>query len=63
MSTKGRSQDIEVDETTLENEELATHQEVIPVPYFAGEQRIALRWITPALNMVTVQAKDGYKKK
>lgn len=54
---KGKSQDLsELDDTTLEAEDMATHQENIPVPALFGTRLVAVRWITPALNMVTVLA-------
>jgi hypothetical protein len=60
---KGKNRPEELDETTLEQEELSTHQETVPVPYVAGTQLIALRWISPALDMVTKQAAQEYSKK
>lgn len=48
----------EVDETTIEDEDLATHQENIPVPYVAGTRRVAVRWLDTALNLITEQAPD-----
>lgn len=45
-------------EFPLEEEEIATHQEAVPVPYLAGTRRVALRWITPASSMVTQIAPD-----
>lgn len=58
MSSKTAQLPEEIDETTLEPETLATNQETIPVPYLAGTRLIALRWISPALDMVTRQAPD-----
>jgi hypothetical protein len=47
-----------LDETTVEHEDLATHQENIPVPYLSGTRRVAVRWLDVALNMITEQAPD-----
>ena len=43
----------------IEDEEMATHQESIPLPYLGGTRRISLRWISPALDMVTQEAPDA----
>lgn len=53
----------ELDETTLEDEELATHQENIPVPFLAGTRRVAVRWLDQALDMRTEQAPDSAPQK
>lgn len=58
MSTKASKTPAELDDTTMEEEDLATHQETIPVPFVFGTRLVALRWISPALDMVTRQAKD-----
>lgn len=42
----------------IEEEEMATHQESIPVPHLGGTRRISLRWISPAIDMVTQEAPD-----
>lgn len=56
MSAKGT--DIEKTELPVEEEEVATHQEAIPVPFVAGTRRVALRWMTPAFGLVTQLAPD-----
>lgn len=63
MGSKGRARPEDVDETTLEAEDLATHQEAIPVPYLSGTHMVALRWISEATGMVTRQAPDNISKK
>lgn len=60
---KAKNRPEELDETTLEQEELSTHQETVPVPYIAGTQLLALRWISPALDMVAKQSTQQYSKK
>jgi len=40
----------------VEPEEIASHQEAVPVPWWAGTRKVALRWITPATQMITEQA-------
>ncbi|HEV2207298.1 MAG TPA: hypothetical protein VG167_00870 [Verrucomicrobiae bacterium] len=39
-------------------EQLATNQQTVPAPLWWGSRKIALRWITPALNQIAVQAPD-----
>lgn len=56
MSAKGIGKPTEINSDTIEDEEMATHQEAIPIPYLAGSQMLAVRWITPALDRVARQA-------
>lgn len=42
----------------VEDEELSTHQEAVPVPSWWGTRHIALRWLAPAYDMITEQAPD-----
>ena len=58
MGAKGANVPAEVDETTMEGEDVATHQETIPIPMISGTRLLALRWLTPAMNQVTRQAPD-----
>lgn len=58
MSTKGVSAPAEVNRDTLEEEELSTHQEAVPVPYLAGTRMVAVRWLSGAMDQVARQAKD-----
>ena len=46
----------ETDELPVEAEEVATHQEAIPLPYLAGTRKIAGRWISGARNMIALQS-------
>jgi hypothetical protein len=52
-----------LDETTLEAEELATHQENVPLPWLAGTRKIAVRWLDNALDQRTEQAPDDRPQK
>lgn len=56
MSAKGT--DIEKDDLPLEDEEVATAQEAIPVPLIAGTRRMAVRWFVPAMGLVTQLAPE-----
>lgn len=58
MSSKGKIQPPEFDQTTLEDESLSSSQEAVAVPYSAGTNLIALRWIAEALAMLAEQAPD-----
>lgn len=53
----------ELDETTLEEEDLSTHQENVPLPWLAGTRRLAVRWLDGALNQITEQAPDSRPEK
>jgi hypothetical protein len=56
---------VDTPETDLpvEDEEIATHQEAIPVPFLAGTRKIAGRWISPATNLITKEAQNEVGKK
>jgi hypothetical protein len=45
----------------FQQENVATNQQSIPLPYLAGTRLIAVRWMTDALNEVTQQASGGKK--
>jgi hypothetical protein len=48
----------EKDDLPVEEEDVATSQEGIPIPWHGGTRRVAVRWITPALDMLTKEAPD-----
>lgn len=56
--SKGANVDLEKEDWPVGEEEITTHQEAVPVPYMAGTRKVALRWISPAVDLVTVQAPD-----
>lgn len=56
MSAKGKAPAEELNRDTIEEEELATHQEIIPIPFLCGTQMVAIRFISPALDRVAKQA-------
>lgn len=62
MSAKGKS-NVDYDETTVEAEDLPTHQEAIPVPYLAGTNLVAIRFLAAASGMITRQAPDARPEK
>lgn len=43
----------------LDEESQSTAQEAQPVPYFAGTQVIAARWISPIYNQISEVAPDA----
>jgi hypothetical protein len=55
MSSKS-SKPPEREDLPVEEEEIATSQEGIPVPWQGGTRRLAVRWITPAFDMITKEA-------
>jgi|GEM_PF-6167604 len=57
MSSKGKSK-LPTQNDIIEDEELATHQETVPIPMMSGTRIIALRWISPALDKIARQAKQ-----
>jgi hypothetical protein len=59
MGAKGKGPPAEVDETTMEDEDISTHQETIPIPLISGTRNLALRWLAPAYDMVSRQAPDS----
>lgn len=58
MSSKGKNQLAEYDETTIGEEQLATHREAACVPHLAGTHLIAIRHITEAKDHIARQAPD-----
>lgn len=56
---KGQQTNLPEDPNALGNtdpEELSTNQEATPIPWFCGEARFALRWISPIYNQTTKEA-------
>jgi len=52
-----------LDETTLQAEDLATNQEVVPVPYVAGTRQVALRWLSRVENVIAGPSSTAGGKK
>lgn len=48
--------DPEIDPANVQDEEWSTNQEGIVVPWVCGEQKLALRWVSPAMNQFTIEA-------
>ncbi len=42
--------------TAMESESVSTAQEARPLPYIAGERKIAVRWISRVYNQYTREA-------
>lgn len=64
--SKGISQSTatdEADQTSLEDESVATAQEAVPVPLFAGECKFAGRFGTPIYGQYAQQAKTDTPSK
>lgn len=60
--TKGKSDLTAYDSTTLQEEDIATNQEAIPVPLFSGTQLVALRWVSDGIAVYAKQQDDNAKK-
>lgn len=48
--------DSEIDMANTDAEDFATNQEAAVLPWVAGEQKVALRWISPVYNQFTREA-------
>lgn len=46
----------------FQKENVSTQQNDIPLPYLAGTRVVAVRWLSPALDQVNVQAPSNAKK-
>lgn len=44
-------------------EDISTNQEALPVPYIAGERKVAVRWMTDVYNQYTVEVQVDTGKK
>jgi hypothetical protein len=53
----------EVDKGSISDEQISTSQEAVPVPYIAGERKVAARWISNIYNQKTVEVKANSGKK
>lgn len=53
----------ELDDVPAQEEEIATHQEAVPVPYVAGTRRVAARWLDDGIDMRVRQTSANYSKK
>jgi hypothetical protein len=51
------------EETAVEDDQFSTSQESVPVPLFAGERKIAVKWISPVYGQRAVEAADRPAKK
>lgn len=59
---KGPSRPVKKELLPFQAENVATNQQSVPLPYVAGTRLMAIRWITPATDMVTQQATGSGKK-
>lgn len=48
--------DTEIDMGNTDSEDFSTNQEAVALPWFVGERKIALRWISPPYNQFTKEA-------
>lgn len=54
--SKGSGVELEKEDWYVGEEEVTTHQEARPVPIVNGTRKVALGWIAPALDMITLEA-------
>ncbi len=57
-SSNNYSSSTEKSDTTIEDETLSTSQESVPVPWLAGERKIAVNWITRVYNQRAQETPD-----
>ena len=50
--------DPEIDMGNTDGEDFSTNQEATALPWFTGEQKIALRWISPVYGQFTKEAPE-----
>ncbi len=58
MGLKG-SNSLATDDLPVQDEEVTTHQEAVPLPYLAGKRKVACRWIGPAMNLITKKSANA----
>lgn len=56
MKGSGNLPDASPDLGNVDETELATNQQAVPVPFFAGEASFALQWLCEPFNQFTVEA-------
>ncbi len=56
------SPNLKKDEIPIQDEEIATHQEAVPLPWFAGARKISGRWISEATDRITKAVAQTGKK-
>lgn len=55
--------DQEIDMANTQPEDYSTNQEATVLPWFTGEQKIAVRWISPVYGQRTVAVSTRPNKK
>lgn len=60
---KSNATGVDLEPTSIGDEEVATHQEDVAVPLGAGRRLVALRWVTEATHRREKQAPDEKKGK
>ncbi len=57
MKGETRNQpDPELNLANTEEDEFSTNQEAVSIPWFCGERKLALRWVSPIYNQFTKEA-------
>ena len=52
----------EPDPANMDESQLASNQEVKAIPWLAGEQAVAVEWVSPIYNQFTKDVPGGEKK-
>lgn len=63
MGSSNKGNSATRDEWPMEDEEVSTHQEAIPVRFLGGTRRVSAQWLDKALNMMTIRRKGKFGKK
>lgn len=63
MSFGGKTPTPKPDMANVDESEVATNQQAIAIPVVCGTGKVALRWVSPALNQFTRPVPTGASKK
>ena len=48
--------DNKLDTANIQGTDFSTNQQAVPVPWFVGERKISVRWVSPVYNQFTKEA-------
>ena len=60
MSSKKKATEVTL--LPFQQENVATNQQTVPLPFMRGTRLLAVRWMTPALNGIAQPTKGNGKK-
>ena len=62
MSFFKKNSTAETDPANIQDQQLATNQQAVPLPYIAGTRKIPVTWISNVGNLIALPANNGGKK-